>query len=763
MSSIEDTLQKLSSSLPHRPIEKERLDKLVEAALEETTGAQRSETRRARWEFLLKDEVFKLAATEPEALRNPDTDYYDRLRDRLDLVLTFTEHELDVCDDGFPLAVIQDLLDTQTIESCSQIFSWIEERADRLTVGLIPGKYKALTLLRTLNDLLKRLSKTGPNTTFCGRVLTLLSCIFPPGERSGVNLRGDYGPVWDGPGVKKFSSEAKLDKDAETKKPEELSLDEKMQVDDQPESDDFYTTFWSLQLPFSRPTTFAKPKTLPAFKTAVEKVLPVIKEVTSKERALMGSRSSDASGTSKSLKRKREAEPGENASRSDKEYLFARFLTSPELLDLQMTDTNFRRQFLVQLLILLHYLLTFTKTAKATWALPRNRSLHFDFTLDEDNAKWVQSTIDTVTREFLPSTFPNGVLFRDTVKAVLEQEKKWSEWKNDVCPYYERLPWHKVVRDEKGNAVKDTNGKETHLSLETIIAPIRKKIREDPPEWEHRLGSAPLTEIWEMGYRDLRDLQRAPEPGTLKDFADKVRREDRLIELRKNTLAKAAERLAQARSKAEASKASTPVPPAKETNGTSSQESASRHTIASAASPPLHPSLPPKPGSAPPETPVPVLAPAPAPLPVPAVLLKPASPAPLTPAPIVDDQINKFEENKRRWAWLCLRVAREQYYEYLAAAETGDVLALETAVKNKAVPNAKPQRDGSAKEQDRGTSPATAMTQVTVSEGDPQVTVNDGDGHAAASEGDAQRGASDGDVQMNAAPDVEGDVKMEER
>jgi hypothetical protein len=30
----------------------------------------------------------------------------------------------------------------------------------------------------------------------------------------------------------------------------------------------------------------------------------------------------------------------------------------------------------------------------------------------------------------------------------------------------------------------------------------------DPDEWEHKFGSAPLMEIWEVGYRELMDLQQ---------------------------------------------------------------------------------------------------------------------------------------------------------------------------------------------------------------------------------------------------------------
>lgn len=99
---------------------------------------------------------------------------------------------------------------------------------------------------------------------------------------------------------------------------------------------DFYNTFWSLQLPFSRPPLFASPETFSRFKEAVGKVLPVIDEATAKERALMGSRSGSTSTASapRSLKRKRGSEPNEETTAT--EYFFAKFLTSPELLDLEV-------------------------------------------------------------------------------------------------------------------------------------------------------------------------------------------------------------------------------------------------------------------------------------------------------------------------------------------------------------------------------------------------------------------------------------------
>jgi hypothetical protein len=133
----------------------------------------------------------------------------------------------DACEQGFPFTILQDLLEMQTIPSCSHIFSWIESRAGRLTVGMVPQKGKALVLLRTLNDLLRRLSKMGSNTIFCGRILTFLSGVFPLGERSGVNLRGEYGPTWNTVlySREKGAQDEKPDNQTEAKPVEAMAVD----------------------------------------------------------------------------------------------------------------------------------------------------------------------------------------------------------------------------------------------------------------------------------------------------------------------------------------------------------------------------------------------------------------------------------------------------------------------------------------------------------------------------------------------------------
>ncbi|KAG0703685.1 THO complex subunit 1 transcription elongation factor-domain-containing protein [Suillus ampliporus] len=693
MSSQVQSVQSLLKSFPQRPFDQKVLHGLVGNEVQKFQGKSSPENVKSQWEFLLKNEVFTLAATEGSASKCDSTSYYDGLRDRLDLVLTFTEH--DVCEATFPFTVLQDLLETQTITSCSQIFSWIESSAARLTKEMVPQKGKALILLRTLNDLLRRLSKMGSTTIFCGRILTFLSGVFPLGERSGVNLRGEYGPMWEG--VKDME---KRDEDVTMEAAKGPEDSQKMEVDggkkesaDTKDKDGFYTTFWSLQLPFSRPPLFAIPNTFGEFKDAVDKVLPVIKEATTKERAMMGNRG--ASGASSGLKRKREPELGEASNNS--EYFFAKFLTSPELLTLEIADTHFRRQVLFQLLILLHHLLSFTKAAKGVWSTPRNRSLQMDFTLEPADTQWVHDTIAKASAE-LRSTAPNGPTFADTVNVILDREKNWVRWKNDLCAPFDREPWSAEVGSRK-------------VGMEEATREARSKRQEDPEPWKWNLGSESLTEIWEMGYRDLSDLQNPFQPGDVKDFVKKVKQEDARIEMRRKQLMKTAERLAQARAKAAAAAASQEstapqdVPAAAPTLAPAAETPKAEppavsfsplFSMPSASSSPLHPSLPPKPGSSPiksfteagassparpPITPAPpsstIAAPTPTPTPAAASATETSPAAVPSPAPpLTDDQIARYEENRQRWSWLALRTARDQYLQHFGKIGTGDVILL---------------------------------------------------------------------------------------
>jgi len=77
---------------------------------------------------------------------------------------------------------------------------------------------------------------------------------------------------------------------------------------------------------------------------------------------------------------------------------------------------------------------------------------------------------------------------------------------------FDKEPWGEVVVDiGDGEARGDGGGKrrvKRKVGFEEATRRKKAEMMTDPDEWEHKFGTAPLTEIWEMGYRDLMDLQR---------------------------------------------------------------------------------------------------------------------------------------------------------------------------------------------------------------------------------------------------------------
>lgn len=163
-----------------------------------------------------------------------------------------------------------------------------------------------------------------------------------------------------------------------------------------------------------------------------------------------------------------------------------------------MADVHFRRQIVFQLLILLQYLLTLTKPAKNAWYTLYNRSLYIDFTLEPADALWVQDTIKTAMKE-LENTQPQGKLFADTVAVILQREKNWVKWKNDVCkPDFVKDRW----------AVDGPDG--TKIGLVEATKESREKMRQPLEPWKWKMGSESLTSIWALGYTGMDNLENPP-------------------------------------------------------------------------------------------------------------------------------------------------------------------------------------------------------------------------------------------------------------
>lgn len=294
----------------------------------------------------------------------------------------------------------------------------------------------------------------------CGRVFNFLFQSFPLGDKSSVNLRGEYHsenvttfetvPVSDhkgsddamevdGGGEEERGKPAKrnsMDDDQKTEKSgariqetiKDVKANEESDAKHEAQEigpDQLYQTFWSLQKYYSQPTSLFDEAKLAAFKRGLEITMHKFKSV-QQERTLRAPPKTTEEGT-RGLKRKRTLQNEELSSAFNPKYL-----TSRDLFDLELSDLSFRRHILVQALILLDFVLSLTPKAKKKLEHMSNRSVLYTYTLSEEDAKWAASTRQDVANYLQEG--PEGKFFYRMVATVLSRDKNWTRWKAEACP-----------------------------------------------------------------------------------------------------------------------------------------------------------------------------------------------------------------------------------------------------------------------------------------------------------------------------------------
>ena len=386
-------------------------------------------------------------------------------------------------------------------------------------------------MLRTCTDLLRRLSRA-EDTVFCGRVFIYLFQSFPLGDKSAVNLRGEYhtenATIFDqqpphlaaaeaspaamevdgadsgniegasdqaalptimtdtagGEGDGKSTAAKSERKPSGTPEPTKILT-----------TDELYPIFWSLQESFARPTRLFEPINLQDFKTGLEATLAKFKEVQREQDAHGSSKIQDEATVRAGAKRKRE--DGDEADNAVSSYN-PKYLTNRDLFELEISDLAFRRHVLVQALILTEFLLGQTPKTKARLSNLKNKSVIYDFTLPDAEAEWA-TRVKTSIAGYLQAGLEGKFYYR-MVNTVLVRDRNWVHWKAENCPPFQRPP----VAPETFNEVRTGAQRATQ----------NKRLRPTP------MSSLDLGFLGEqdgaVGLGKLRDPARAtvPELGT---------------------------------------------------------------------------------------------------------------------------------------------------------------------------------------------------------------------------------------------------------
>jgi len=179
-----------------------------------------------------------------------------------------------------------------------------------------------------------------------------------------------------------------------------------------------------------------------------------------------------------------------NKGRRDTDGFFAKYLTNQNLLQLQLSDSNFRRYILVQFLILFQYL-------KSTVKFKTDSQV-----LTDDQSRWVEKSTKLVY-SLIEETPPNGKEFGKSVRHILQREEQWNNWKNEGCKSLKQMEKQAAAAAQEND---QSNANERVQKGATVgKGSIRKRkrklgdqIQEANANKKFLMGNANLTKLWNL-------------------------------------------------------------------------------------------------------------------------------------------------------------------------------------------------------------------------------------------------------------------------
>lgn len=384
--------------------------------------------------------------------------------------------------------LLQDIFDCITLEKCEEMFTYLEGRVAMWQSETYYNAGKNY-LLRMCNDLLRRLSRS-KNTVFCGRIQLFLASLFPLSEKSGLNLMSQFNLD----NITLFNTKPedyeRIRRQSIEDKDDNMEVEEG-ETDDQPNNIaidyNLYRKIWSLQDYFRKPGQCYDKTAWKCFISYCDDVLCCFESF-----KLDDTKSHHHQNDIMMRVNKSDTTDNDLSQRSRDDYVyFPKYLTSEKLLDLELSDSNFRRNMLIQMLITFQYLQAHVKFKSASQVL------------SEDQTTWIKQTAERVLK-VLRETPPDGDKFADTVEHILAREENWNNWKNDGCPSFVKEPQPNKSTAGSSGSRKRNIGDDLKASGGKLI----------------KMGNSELTHLWNINPDNMdacRNKQKNFLP-TLEDF-----------------------------------------------------------------------------------------------------------------------------------------------------------------------------------------------------------------------------------------------------
>lgn len=389
----------------------------------------------------------------------------------------------DYCSINAPIVLLSELLDCKTLDQCEKLFSLIDNNIQIWKEEFFFKNVKN-QLLRACNDLLRRLSRN-QNTVFCGRILIFLANFFPLFERSGLNLTSEFNQ--DTSYSLQDDLSENISDNIKIENNDDDSEKEKNEVKVNEINVTFYRKFWQLQDYFRNPNIVYQKNNFKNFQSYCSEVFSIFSGSKIDPNSCLYFHAL-----------------GLDNNNDDKNIFFVKYLTNQKLLQLQLSDSNFRRHILIQMLIIFQY---FTSHVKSR--VQEN-------TLNEEQLSWINQTKTTVN-ELIEETPPNGKEVRKIIEHLLNREEFWNNWKNEGC-----VELKEIIEPE------ETSKKTSDFIHSTYVAHKKTRVIEqlkiDNQSNKILIGNAEMNRLWNFcpnNFEACKSMKRIFTP-TIEQFFDSV-------------------------------------------------------------------------------------------------------------------------------------------------------------------------------------------------------------------------------------------------
>jgi len=312
--------------------------------------------------------------------------------------------------------LFSDVFEALPIQQASDWFSFVEDNITEIS-NLIASEPVASSasafLVRAFMTLIKRLSRSS-DVTFCGRILMCLSKIMPLFDKSGVNAKGKTNTK----NVTQYQQDVEMTSENSTPLSEKLNKN-------------FYTNFWKAVTYFQDCSSVSKSEQ--DWNFMVESVNMILDNfgANNESNCVLGPITNW------------DERAGKNVGSG---YFSPKYLTSPQLMLLEVTEPFFREHILIQMLIFFQGIKSKTDPA-----------------LSESKKEIVSEFEKKIKNQLSIFSTSDNKRISHTIEHVMAREQNWIQWKKMSCYAFNKDP---DTLDENAN-------------VEVINPPSKKnKIRE---------------------------------------------------------------------------------------------------------------------------------------------------------------------------------------------------------------------------------------------------------------------------------------------